>query len=70
MIIPMRLAKSFQQPAASLICQGFWRSASCAQDTAHRGEVLIHASQEPMDAREFEMPVHAAPNVTIAGDNV
>ena len=56
-ITPMRLAKSFRQPVASLICRGRWRSASCAGYTAHRGELLIFSSSTPMELREFEMHV-------------
>lgn len=53
-IIPIRLAKSFRQPVASLICRGLWRSASCAAYTAYRGELLIFASRKPMEIQEFQ----------------
>jgi hypothetical protein len=42
-ITPMRLAKSFRQPAASLICEGLCQTVTAAY-TAHRGELLIFAS--------------------------
>jgi Sigma-70, region 4 len=42
-ITPIRLAKSFKQPVATLICQGRWRSCSVPAYTAQRGELLIHA---------------------------
>jgi hypothetical protein len=54
-IEPMRLAKPIKQPVASLICRGLWRSASCAAYTAHRGELLIYATRNPMELREYEM---------------
>jgi hypothetical protein len=56
-ITPMRLAKSIKQPVASLICEGLWRSTSCAGYTAHRGELLIVASHRAMDLPEFERHV-------------
>jgi hypothetical protein len=43
-ITPMRLAKSFRQPTASWICEGFTRTVSAAAYTAHRGELIIFAS--------------------------
>jgi hypothetical protein len=43
-ITPMRLAKSFRQPTASRICEGFTRTVSAAAYTAHRGELIIFAS--------------------------
>jgi len=42
-ITPMRLAKAFQQPVASLSSEGFTRSVSPAGYTAHRGESVIFA---------------------------
>jgi hypothetical protein len=50
----MRLARAIKQPVASLICRGLWRSASCAAYTAHRGELLIYATWNPMERREYE----------------
>lgn len=44
-ITPIRLAKSFRQPVASLICDGFTKSVSAAAYTAHRGELIIFASR-------------------------
>jgi hypothetical protein len=43
-ITPMRLAKSFRQPTASLICEGLCTTVTAAAYTAHRGELLIFAS--------------------------
>ena len=40
----MRLAKSFRQPTASLICEGLCHTITAAAYTAHRGELLIFAS--------------------------
>src|SRR5919108_28536 len=57
-ITPMRLARTFKQPVASLICRGLWRSASCATPTSHRGEVLIYAPVKPMDICEYEMHLY------------
>ena len=53
-ITPIRLAKSFKQPVASLICTGRWRSCSVPAYTAQRGELLIHAPHHPMEIEEFE----------------
>jgi hypothetical protein len=42
---PMRLAKSFRQPEARLMCDGCTDDVTCAAYTAHRGELIIVASR-------------------------
>jgi hypothetical protein len=44
-ITPMRYAKSFLQPAASMICQGLMKTASSSTPTLQRGEMIIVASK-------------------------
>ena len=52
-IVPMRLAKSFRPPVASMLCSGDLSSTSVAGYTAHRGELLIFASGlDPDDGSE------------------
>jgi hypothetical protein len=54
-ITPMRLAKSFRQPTASLICDGFTKTVTAAAYTAHRGELIIFASSwgRPRDCTRY-----------------
>jgi hypothetical protein len=52
-IVPMRLAKSFRQPVASMLGSGELSSTSVAGYTAQRGELLIFASSlDPDDGSE------------------
>jgi hypothetical protein len=54
-ITPMRLAKSFRQPTASLICEDLCQTVTVAAYTAHRGELLIFASSlgRPRDCTRY-----------------
>jgi hypothetical protein len=49
-ITPMRLAKSFRQPVASMLCSGFTGFTTAAAYTAHRGELIIFASSNQAGA--------------------
>ncbi len=57
-ITPMRLAKSFRQPVASLICAGK-NFVTAAAYTAHRGELLIFASSVHREAGQEDLPLGA-----------